>query len=271
MMLGSLCFFVVFFYKLDFLGASTKDASDSAEMWMHDMNIADMGKVLSSDSRVRILSALMGGQALPASELAFRAGVSNQTASEHLQMLEAASLISGRRCGRHRYYELKDPSVAQLLESFSVVFSAVEERSNAKVPERLRLGRFCYDHLAGRLGVALTRSMVASGALEVVERAYVVPSGSHPFFVNLGIDVDAVAKRRRHLAPQCIDWSERLPHLAGALGATVADRFLERGWITRCKDDRSVALTEIGKRTLSSDFDVGLDHDHRSAAGCHVG
>lgn len=243
----------------DLLEMSIKDASGSAETWMYAMNIADIGKVLSSDSRVRILTALMGGQALPAGELAFRAGVSNQTASEHLRTLESASLISGRKCGRHRYYELKDPSVAHSLESFSVVFSSLEGNQNAKVPERLRLGRFCYDHLAGRLGVALTRSMAASGALQVVEQAYAVPSGSHPFFVNLGIDIESVARQRRHLAPQCIDWSERLPHVAGAVGAAVASRLLELGWIERCRDDRSVSLTEIGRRMLREEFGVDLD------------
>ena len=220
------------------------------------MTIADIGRLLSSDSRVRILSALMGGQALPASELAFRAGVSNPTTSEHLKALEGADLISGRKCGRHRYYEIKNAEVASSLETFSVLVGAVDQKRHRAIPERMVEGRFCYDHLAGRLGVSLTRRLCDCGALEVNGQEYTLAQANHPILGRLGIDSDRLKKERRRLAPQCIDWSERVPHVAGALGASLARSLTERGWISRHKDDRSIVLTDLGKTSLSSELGI---------------
>lgn len=220
------------------------------------MDLLMIGRLLSSDSRVKILSALMSGEALPASELAYRAGVSNQTASEHLKSLETAEIIKSRRCGRHRYYEISGAAVAQALEQLSVTFHSVQVKAPSSVPEKLKHARFCYDHLAGKIGVEITNSLTARGALTVAERDYVVATESHPIFVNLGIDFTTVRKKKRRFANQCIDWSERRPHVAGSLGAALAGRFLELEWIVRNRDDRSAAVSDLGRKGFYEVFGI---------------
>ena len=223
------------------------------------MDLASLGKLMSSQSRVRILAALMGGKALPASELAYRAGVSNQTASEHLATLEKSALIKGRKCGRHRYYEINGTDIARSLESVVVAFPSVDIQSNNKVPDSLREARFCYDHLAGKLGVSITQSLISMGAISVEALEYQVDDTNHRIFTEFGIDIEFLKKRKRHYARQCIDWSERCPHLAGSLGAAFSEKLLELGWIVRSKDDRSASITEVGKNGLQKSFTITLD------------
>lgn len=220
------------------------------------MDLARLGKLMSSQSRVRILVALMGGKALPASELAFRAGVSNQTASEHLAALENADLIRVRKCGRHRYYEISGNTTAESLETFAAAFPPSGPPTNSQVPENLRIGRFCYDHLAGKLGVGITEALIRMDAIRPDERDYSVTDGSHFIFVEFGIDVEALKKKKRNFARQCIDWSERCPHLAGSLGASFSEKLLELGWIHRSRDDRSASVSPEGQRGLERAFGI---------------
>lgn len=214
------------------------------------MDLSGIGKLLASSSRVEILGALMGGQALPASELAYRAHITNQTASGHLILLEQAGLVKQRACGRHRYYELASPGIAEMLEGFSTAFQLPLVMKNGKVPDNLKKCRFCYDHLAGELGVRITDALVDRDVLVPVERDYHVLSEQPALLSDIGIFVSDVRKKKRHFSRQCVDWSERRPHVAGALGAALASRFIELGWIARTRDDRSVRITDNGKRSF---------------------
>lgn len=222
------------------------------------MDLASLGKIMSSQSRVRILTALMGGKALPASELAFRAGISNQTASEHLATLQSAELIKSRKCGRHRYYEINGTETARALETVVVAFPRINMETNPSVPDTLRSARFCYDHLAGRLGVSITNALIEMQAIATDDINYIVNNPNHRIFSEFGIDIPALKKRKRHFARQCIDWSERCPHLAGSLGAEFSEKLLNLGWIVRSRDDRSATITTKGKEGILRAFGVSL-------------
>ncbi|WP_395680200.1 ArsR/SmtB family transcription factor [Inquilinus sp.] len=217
------------------------------------LDLASLSSLIGDPSRALILSALFGGEALPAGELAFRARVTPQTASSHLAKLTEAGLVTVERMGRHRYYRLSGPEIGGLLEKMmTVAWQPAVERS--RVPEPLRDGRMCYDHLAGRLGVAVTDALVARGVLARGDDAFALTEAGAGWLAAMGIDAAALRDGRRSFARHCIDWSERRPHLAGALGAAIAERFVDRGWIRRDRDSRAVALTEDGRAALTRIF-----------------
>lgn len=217
------------------------------------LDLAGLSALIGDPSRALILSALFGGEALPAGELAWRARVTPQTASSHLAKLERAGLVAVERMGRHRYYRLSGPEIGALLEKMlTVAWAPSVEQS--RVPAPLRGGRMCYDHLAGRLGVAVTDALVAQGLLTRGDGAFALTAAGAVGFATLGIDAAALQNGRRSFARHCIDWSERRPHLAGALGAAIADRFLAQGWLRRDRDSRAVALTEDGRAGLERLF-----------------
>lgn len=220
------------------------------------MEISEIGRVLSIPSRVSILTALMGGQALPAGELAYRANVSNQTMSEHLSMLEKNGIVSVRKCGRHRYYELADEHAAALLEALAEYVVAAPERK-ARIPPRMCRARFCYNHLAGRVGVAVTERLVERGVLKHHGREYELNAEGTNMLAKVGVEIGKLGARYPQLyARQCLDWSERRPHVAGAIGKALAQRFLDLGWITRHPDDRSAIITELGQREFKNWLDI---------------
>lgn len=217
------------------------------------LDLASLSSLIGDPSRALILSALFGGEALPAGELAFRARVTPQTASSHLAKLTEAGLVTVERMGRHRYYRLSGPEIGGLLEKMmTVAWQPAVERS--RVPAPLRDGRMCYDHLAGRLGVAVTDALVARGVLARGDDAFALTDAGAGWLAAMGIDAAALRDGRRSFARHCIDWSERRPHLAGALGAAIAERFVDRGWIRRDRDSRAVALTEDGRIALTRIF-----------------
>jgi DNA-binding transcriptional ArsR family regulator len=222
-------------------------------------NIAEVAALIGDPARANILTALMDGRSLTASELAYRAHVTPQTTSHHLARLNAAGLIGEERQGRHRYYRLAGPEVGEILEAIIVV--AVESRPKprqTKEIDAIRKARVCYDHLAGRLGVELTQAMIARRFLQRRDRDFHLTGAGEKFLAALGIELDEVRSQRRAFARVCLDWSERRPHLAGALGAALAARCFALGWLKRTKDDRSVHLTEAGRKALSERFAVTL-------------
>jgi len=186
----------------------------------------------------------------------------------HLARLAAAGLVSVERQGRHRYHRLASPAVAQMIESIMQVASAAEPpcRTLTVGPRdaALRAARTCYDHLAGRLGVALTDALVAGGQVELSADAGLVTDGGLILLRRIGIDVDALMADRgkrsaRVLCRPCLDWSERRPHLAGAVGAALCARSLAEGWIRRIDGTRAVALTPKGERIFRERLGVRLD------------
>lgn len=221
------------------------------------MGIAEFGRVIGHESRVAMLQALMGGKALSASELAWHAGVTNQTATSHLNELVKADLLFRRKCGRFHYYEINGEPVATIIEQIASgipVKNVHEFRRNVK--SELKKARFCYDHLAGKLGVEISRILVQLGALTLYQDSFHLPETEHRIYRTIGVELDEIRKSRRQLCPRCVDWTERLPHVAGALGAAIAGRLMERKFIIRSRNDRSVSITRSGKSFLIDSLGV---------------
>jgi DNA-binding transcriptional ArsR family regulator len=228
---------------------------------------AQVASLAGDPARAGMLHALMDGRALTASELARVAGITAQTASGHLARMADVGLLSVEKQGRHRYHRLASPAVAQMIESIMQVASGLQpERPSLSVGPRdvaLRAARTCYDHLAGRLGVALADALVAGGYAELANDAGLVTEPGLRFLGRIGIDVEALTARRgkrgaRVLCRPCLDWSERRAHLAGAVGAALCTHSLEHGWIRRIHGTRAVAVTPKGQRIFHDEFGVQL-------------
>lgn len=223
-----------------------------------DPSFALVGALIGVPARANMMAALMDGRAQTASELAFVAGVTPQTASSHLAKLTDAGLLAVEKQGRHRYYRFASPAVAEAIEPLTHLTpsSRVPERRRALVRRvgDLRSARLCYDHLAGRLGVALTDSLLKRRYLRRVEGDFLVGPKGRAFLDDLGIDVVAAESQRRHFARCCLDWSERRPHLGGALGAALAERLLRNKWLRRDRKSRKVIMTSLGEAALPAAF-----------------
>ncbi len=217
-------------------------------------SIAGVGALIGVPARANILGALMDGRALTATELARCAGVSPQTNSSHLAKLTDAKLLVAERHGRHRYYRLADPAIADAIEPLThlVADQPVPVRRRSKALEELRAARMCYDPSAGGLGVALTDGLLTQGHLVSAGRDFHVTASGERFLAELGLDLPVIRAQRRIFAHQCLDWSERRPHLGGALGAALAARCLARKWIRRAPEGRKVVVTSAGRRALEA-------------------
>ena len=222
--------------------------------------MAGIGAMIGSPARASILAALFDGRALTATGLAQVAGVGAPTASEHLAKLVAARLLVAERQGRHRYYRLAGPHVADALEALDrlAVTPPVPHRSPSAEAQGLREARLCYDHLAGGLGVALTAALADKGCLVPAGRDFALTAEGEALVASLGIDLAQVRARRRLFARQCLDWSERRPHLGGALGAAIAALAFEADWIRRTERRRQVRLTARGRGALAKHFGIDL-------------
>lgn len=222
---------------------------------MSDTNrIAATAALLGDPARANMLSALLDGRALTAKELAFVAHVTPQTASGHLAKLSDGGLLSGEKQGRHRYYRLASPLVGQMLEGVMAV-AGPPQRPAWRGGEALRTARTCYDHLAGRLGVALADALSERGHVALGTDGGEVTEQGARFLDEFGA---SPAPGRRIFCRPCLDWSERRPHLAGRVGAALACRCLELGWITRQRDTRAVAITSAGHTGFRDTFGIVL-------------
>jgi DNA-binding transcriptional ArsR family regulator len=216
-----------------------------------DADLAAVGALLAEPARARMLAALGDGRALPASALAAEADVAPSTASGHLARLVDGGLLAAESRGRRRYFRLEGPEVAEALEAIARIAPSEPVRSlrQATRAEALRLARTCYDHLAGRLGTALMDAMVERG---IVAGEHVTADGVEALS-GLGVDLDSVPGRRPLFRP-CLDWSERRPHAAGKLGAALAGRCFELGWVERLDGTRAVRVTPAGDAAFAEHF-----------------
>ena len=226
---------------------------------------AEIAALAGDPARAAMLHALMDGRALTASELARAAGITPQTASGHLARLTKAGMIAVAVQGRHRYHRLASPAIARMMESIMQVASeAAASRKPVVVGPKdaaLRAARTCYDHLAGRLGVDLADAMVAGGHIELASDAGVMTDSGVALLGRLGIDVENLVARpgRRGgklLCRPCLDWSERRPHLAGAVGAAICTQCFDKGWIRRAEGTRAVTVTPKGHQAFREIFGV---------------
>ncbi|WEK51728.1 MAG: helix-turn-helix transcriptional regulator [Candidatus Kaistia colombiensis] len=236
--------------------------------------LAEIAALIGDVARANMLSALMDGRALSAGELAYHAGVGAPTTSGHLAKLTEAQILAVEKQGRHRYYRLATPAVAQALESLMSLSAEGPKRHRPTGPhdEAMRAARTCYDHLAGRLGVAIADSLVARDWLRLADGAGLVTPEGDRFLCEFGIDLNrgsgkgrttgfgARTGKRSHetsarpLCRTCLDWSERRPHLAGRLGAALCQHLLQKGWIERVKDSRAIAVTPAGSAGFADVF-----------------
>ncbi|MER8700471.1 winged helix-turn-helix domain-containing protein [Mesorhizobium sp. M1273] len=217
-------------------------------------DIARIASLVGDPARANMLSALMGGTALTASELALEAGVSLPTASSHLSKLMEGGLLTLASQGRHRYYGLAGPQVAGMIEAITGVAAAAGPQRVRPGPRdaAMRVARVCYDHLAGEQAVAMLDRLVARQVLlRDDEEIHLGPSAaSH--FAAIGIDVEG--KARRPVCRACLDWSVRRSHLAGTLGAAILDKILAEKWARREKDSRAVIFSPTGKQAFEKTF-----------------
>ena len=228
---------------------------------------AELSALAGDPARASMLHALMGGRALTATELAGVAGVTPQTASGHLARMLTAGLLSVQPQGRHRYFKLATPSVAKMIESIMAVATELSPpRKRLTVGPRdaaLRHARTCYDHFAGRLGVALADALIAEGHIELTSDAGLLTAKGLTFLSSIGIDVApliATQTRRsgRVLCRPCLDWSERRLHLAGAVGATLCSHSETAGWTHQAKGSRAVTVTPKGELIFRERFGIRL-------------
>jgi DNA-binding transcriptional ArsR family regulator len=224
---------------------------------MSDSNrIAVTASLLGDPARANMLAALMDGRALTAKELAYVAHVTPQTASGHLGKLADGGLLAAEKQGRHRYYRLASPLIGQMLEGVMAVAGPESPRSTAwRGGEALRTARTCYDHLAGRLGVALADALSARGHVTLGTDGGEVTEQGARFLDGFGA---SPAPGRRVFCRPCLDWSERRPHLAGRVGAALACRCFELGWIARQRDTRAVAITTAGRQGFRQTFGFAI-------------
>lgn len=220
-------------------------------------NIARIAALMGDNARAEVLSSLMSGRALTATELADVAGVTRQTMSSHLQKLLEAGLLKVSQQGRHRYFRLAGADVAYLIESMmGAAFHTMAQhpRTGPRDPA-LRKARICYDHLAGEMGVFLYQQMLEHGLLLQKDGALLITEEGKHWFRQFGIDTEALARSKRSFCRACLDWSERKDHLAGALGAALLSRILELGWARRLDDSRAIVFTAHGENSLRRQFE----------------
>ncbi len=216
--------------------------------------IASLASLIGDPARANMLAALMSGKALTAGELAQEAGVMPQTASGHLARMTEAGLLFVEVQGRHRYYRLAGPDVAEAIETLMGLAARLGHIRTQPGPRNpaLRHARICYDHLAGERGTAMHDVFVQQGLLVATEGGLGLSSRGRSRFVAEGIDIKALEGRRRPLCRACLDWSERRHHLAGSLGAALTQLILSRGWARRDKDSRVVLFSPAGAKSFDA-------------------
>ena len=216
-------------------------------------DISEIAALVGEPSRATMLVALLGKDALPASELAHKAYISPQTASSHLSKLVAGKLLAVERHGRHRYYRLASDEVGRFIETLASLAPPPRVSPHKELDEEakaIRYARTCYDHLAGKVAVELARAMVSGGWLKRAGRNFEVTAVGERGLNNLGISTEEIRQSRRAFALQCLDWSERQHHIAGALGAALMERMLTLKWVARTRGTRCVRVTLEGRKAL---------------------
>jgi DNA-binding transcriptional ArsR family regulator len=220
--------------------------------------MAEIAALVGDPARANILNTLFDGRALTATELSYSAGVTPQTASGHLAKMTQAGLLAVVKQGRHRYYRLATPAVACMLESIMAVAAAAPPRYRPRTAreEKLRLARTCYDHFAGLLGVAIADSLCERGHVILSEDGGAVTDAGMAFLKEFGAAFPS--QTRRPFCRHCLDWTERRPHLAGIVGASITARCFDLGWVRRERDPRGLQITPKGHEGFRRSFGFSI-------------
>jgi DNA-binding transcriptional ArsR family regulator len=223
-------------------------------------DLSTIASLIGEPARAAMLSALLSGQSLPATELAHRAHVTPQTASAHLAKLVEGGLLDISRTGRHRYYRLKNADVARALEALALIspMPRVKSRQDSADYQALCFARTCYDHLAGTIGVALTQALLDKGLLTASDQSYSLTEQGSEWLATWEIDERQLHHGRRLFARTCLDWSEHRNHLAGALGAAIVNKLFEKKWATRVPGGRTLRVTDTGRLGFRREFGIDL-------------
>ena len=223
-----------------------------------DAAISKIAAAIGEPARARILYFLMDGHARTSTELSVVAELSPSTTSVHLNRLKISHLVKVLVQGKHRFYSLEGPNVASALEGLSVLAGGTRDKFVPSTPSRLRVARTCYDHMAGTVGVSLHDRFKALGWLSPgttgSHAGYDLTARGTKAFEALGIDIEATRTLRRRFACACLDWSERRPHVGGALGAALLKVALKRKWVIQDLDSRALGVTSLGRREMLSRF-----------------
>jgi DNA-binding transcriptional ArsR family regulator len=226
-----------------------------------DDPVSRIARAIGEPARTRMLFSLMDGLAKTSTELAMVAEVTPSTASAHLNRLKMESLVKVQVQGKHRYYRLAGPNVARALERLSLLAGDLRPPFISRIPDRMRVARTCYDHAAGIVAVFLHDRFLAFGWIEYRPAdgvsAYQVTRAGVKALQALGIDIESARALRRRFAYGCLDWSERRPHLGGAMGAALLKLLLARKWLTRDQDSRALYVTPLGQREMRARFGMG--------------
>ncbi|PXX45241.1 ArsR/SmtB family transcription factor [Undibacterium pigrum] len=235
------------------------NAENSTHIEYADTQLAKLAGAIAEPARARMLCSLMDGRARTSTELAVVAEVSPSTASVHLSKLLEQHLVNVVAQGKHRYYQLASNEVAIALESLLLIAGLPKSRFVPNTPDRLRKARTCYDHMAGEVAVGVHDYLMQQAWIRPVdgeETAYELTSVGSKALEELGLDIATTRKARRRFACSCLDWSERTPHLGGALGAALLNLLINRSWLERDLDSRALALTAKGKREFQKVFAI---------------
>jgi DNA-binding transcriptional ArsR family regulator len=229
-----------------------------------DAAVSRIAAAIGEPARARMLYCLIDGHARTSTELAMVAEVSPSTASVHLNRLKIERLVKVAVQGKHRYYSLEGRNVAGVLEGLSVLAGGSRAKFVPNTPSRLRVARTCYDHIAGTLGVLLHDrfrklrwlSVDSTGGDSAYDAAYDLTPDGTKALEALGIDLEVTRMLRRRFAYGCLDWSERRPHIGGALGAALLKVALKRKWVLQELDSRALDITRLGRREILTRFGV---------------
>ncbi len=227
---------------------------------MASPNLAEIASLIGDPSRAAMLVSLLGGNAMLASELARAARITPQTASTHLAKMVKSGLLIQESLGRHKYFRLANREVGQALEALQTISPPKPVRSLRQSDQlhALQFARTCYDHLAGKIGVALTDRLLELELIEVSGKEFILNAKGKEKLHSLGVELGKKAKSRRCFAYQCLDWSERRYHLAGSLGAALTKRLFELEWLERLPNCRAVHITPAGIKGLYEEFGFRL-------------
>lgn len=220
-----------------------------------EQQFREIAALVGDPTRATILWTLLDGKAMPATELALAADTSPQNISMHLSRLLQAGLLSAERHGRHRYYRFSGHEVAYAVEAMaSLIRPAARQQAIVENISPVKYCRTCYDHLAGKIGVAVTDSLLKQKIITAGNGRFDISRKGSRWFMELGIDAAALQQERRSFLRPCLDWSERRPHIAGSLAASLLDKMLSGDWIRRTRGSRAIVITAKGKKYLHEYF-----------------